>query len=203
LFGSVLKGTAHEKSDYDTNIFIDANKLTGMGAEVGIDNNGTSQISDPALKAEYSSYISSYLAKKMNKPQPQIEQGIFIVPISNEIIDSELDNYVSKCEPYQRYQDALDSWLNNDMEGDRPQEAEVPLISRSVGALFSAELTAGLESYRQHTIDKLDRMGKFGEDGWKDIVLLVKFGEGHLNDSVYPKDLEEANATYGAHRAAQ
>lgn len=196
LFGSALKGTATEKSDYDTNVFVEANKLLDLGIEVAIDESSNAEIVDKSLKSEYSHYISGYLAKKLGKEPAQIEEGIFVLPISHELIDTQIDHYLKSCKERPKHNDDIDIWLNADMTETVPEEPRTVLLGRNISTLFAADLTAGLETYREHVLARLEGAGQAGEEAWQDILLVVKFGEGHVGDEYYPATVSEAINEY-------
>jgi len=196
LFGSTLKGEATPESDFDTSIFLDANMLEEMGIAVSEDKYGGVSIDDPELKTEYSKYLSDYLAKKMGEDSTKLEEGLFLTPISHEIIDSQIDNFLKKAEAYQDYKKSYKDWWDNNNEGPAPEPPETPIMGSNVGSLFRAELGPGLEEYRDHVLTRLGEAGQTGEEAWEAILSTVKFGEGHIDDNHYPSSLAEATETY-------
>ncbi len=202
LFGSVLKGTATEKSDYDTNVFVDADRLSKLGIAVTVDNKNDAKLVDETLKKEYSHYIGDYLGKKLGKDHTLIEGGIFIVPLSEKLIVYQLEQYFRAVKLKVEYREAKEQWYEGNMYGQEPEEPEYPMMGWNIGTLFGAELTSGLEGYRQLVLDELQQAGQAGEDAWNDIMFFVKFGEGHLDDKYYPSTVDEAINEYGARKVA-
>ncbi len=206
LFGSRLKGEATEKSDVDCTIFIDADAMAQQGVHVGIDKTGNLNWGEyESLKRDFQAYFGNFLAQKTDKNPSVITGGIYIEPVSENLIKQELDQHLENFTNYEKETEEhwhkVDEWAKDlsDNAGDRPEAPEYVTIARNIPALFHPDLTTGLEDYREAVITRLIAAGPLGEKVWQDILDSLAFGEGHreiTDETAYPINLAQAKEWY-------
>jgi predicted nucleotidyltransferase len=204
LFGSRLKGEATAKSDVDCAILVDADKLASEGVDLSVDETGTIQWGEyEELKEGFKSHFADVLSGATHKDPSTIREGLYIEPISNELIETQLSTHIDYLKNRDKYQADYSNWTQNSMlDSPQPQEPDYVRIDGNISALFGPELAPGHDKYRQAVINKLSQTGEYGEAVWQEILYGIQFGEGHYDmedSSKYPATLQQAQEWYGEH----
>ncbi|HLD25573.1 MAG TPA: nucleotidyltransferase domain-containing protein [Candidatus Andersenbacteria bacterium] len=185
MFGSMVKGTARERSDIDGYLFVDADEVakkypTRDVIETVTENDDyfvSTTYLKPDIDAIYKSALREKLQKSLKLSNEQVKD-IRIRPISNEIIDKEIANLTEAQK-----------------KSERPA-----LASSNLSAMFHLGVGLEIRPYRHHLIDKLSQMGDSGEKIWKEVIGATEINEQNFtyNDKKhYPRSLAEARQTYG------
>ncbi|MBP7006087.1 nucleotidyltransferase domain-containing protein [Patescibacteria group bacterium] len=195
LYGSMVKGKAHEDSDIDGYLYLDAEQLAQNEARQALQENReprpvTFDIGDTGtlstypgehLYDVYKPLIKDKFTKSGFLTEEQISD-INLRPISKEIIDRHLDSL----------QQALKLVRNG-------EENVSPEPSQNLYGLFHLEVGRGLGSYRQQVIEKLEGLGQEGEEIWSMIIGQTEKMEQYMYTDTpihYPRTLAEARNTY-------
>lgn len=203
LFGSRLKGEATAKSDVDCVIFIDAEQLRQAGVTTEINDKGSVNWGEhKELPDDFEVHFASVLADKTEKDPKTIKDGIYVRPISTDLINSHISMYAAYVHKYNEYLRQSAAHIDNP-QAEIPEEPTQVFMSDSLSGLFSPDLLPGskLDRYRQDVLKAIDSTGEYGEEIWKEIMSKVKFGEGHVDyddPRYYPQNVQQAYEWYGA-----
>lgn len=195
LYGSMVKGTAHEGSDVDGYLYLDADRLAREESELATQENReprpvTFDVGDVGnvstypgehLYDVYKPLIKDKFTKDGLLNEEQISD-INIRPISGEIIDRHLSS------------------LKQGLELARNGENDVNIEpSQNLFGLFHLAVGHGLDSHRQQIIEKLEGMGQEGEEVWSKIIGQTEKLEQYMYTDTpirYPRTLAEARNRY-------
>jgi hypothetical protein len=146
------------------------------------------------------------LAQHVGKDVQIIESGLYLYPISNELIRQQINHFMHYLQIDEAYQLANQAWLKRIEErgtvdvihDPQPIQPEWATIAGGIPALFSPDLLPGLAVYRKEVVTLLSANAARGERAWEDILRAVTFGEGHvpMTESYYPITLAQARAWY-------
>lgn len=190
-FGSMVKGTAHEKSDIDGYLFVDADQAAQRHPEESIINmtpkeeytKHRKEISlqayfRPDIRREYEKLLRDSLQQKFDLYDEQVRH-IRVLPINREIIDQ----HVQELEP----------WATGRAD-------HVVWPSPNIFAMFHLAIGSGVRPYRRYLLERLGTMGESGERIWQEIIRNVEMLEQNFQENTgkrYPKSLEDAQKLYG------
>lgn len=224
LFGSMVKGTAHEGSDIDGYLFIDTSVIAeqeDVAEEQILDEEtylGHTYLTDEIAK-KYVLELRSGIQEKTGLDEEGVKH-IRSMPISEKIIDDQ----ISKTQAYleikkqtaigrDMYYQNIDKWQRNKPprgsaielllahEKNKPEFPKYPdPVSTGFGSMFHLDVGGGIRKYRKMFIDKLVQLGPEGEKIWEDTIQSTEMMENNLSkaeDKHYPRTLAEAVAMYG------
>ena len=204
LFGSSVHGRSKEKSDVDADIFIDVELI-----------NKSNEIKSSKDKAEFLNAYTKIVQEKMKellKLSDEQVHHIRPIPISREIIDSELENFIKNGEIENAYKTAeakyetdLKAWEKiYESETDFrkkgvmlltrpifPKPTEDTYTSSMLGHMFFLDVGSGIRPFRKYFLEKLKERGRSGEVAWD----LLRF-QDEIFDPLMPKTLEDALRIY-------
>lgn len=208
VFGSTVHGNAHEKSDIDTCVFVDPDKL--------IANHGGTELNVNDYKG-LARIIERDLAGKLNVSAGNLSSGercdVRVYPINERIARQIVDVYAAQKATYDQYDNQRSELFDNKIEagtydykkfanevrevlGDEPQH---PLIAPSVSKLFHPAVgdQSELTRLRCQAIAAIDE-SPHREELWEDVVLSVRMFEGSLHDGglLFPESIDEAKELY-------
>lgn len=213
LFGSMVKGTAHEGSDIDGFLYIDSEMIAKN------ENTPKEQIIKPSTTSD-----QAYLTKEVaNKYLAEFRDGIKNKTgledkdvkdikarlISEKIIDDEIKALLEFYKNKEKYDADIDKWIENkpsqgsDIDELLLYEKSRPVVpehlSTSLRGMFHLDIGGGIRKYRKIFIDKLAQLGDGGEKIWSDTIRGTEMLENNLStDSTkhYPRTLAEALVVY-------
>lgn len=195
LFGSMVKGNAHEGSDIDGYLYIDAEHLAQEEAELAAQENreprpvtfdvvnigNISTYPGEHLYDIYKPLIKEKFTEDGSLTEEQISD-INVRPVSSEIIDRHL------------------SLLQKGLELSKRDDTNVKIeASQNLCGLFHLAVGHGLDKYRQEIIEKLEGLGEDGESIWGNIIGQTEKLEQYMYTDTpirYPRTLVEARAMY-------
>ncbi len=210
VYGSTVKGTSRPESDIDAYVFVEANGNlieNNKGGAVLLTEEEENKYKEPLKEALGNLGLTDEQTKHIR-----------IRPISEEIIDKQLETLKQQVEEIRRYEKLKKEWEENNplnKNGDvteeelneyfkkRPNEP-LPLFAKISTNLFPMFHLAvgrgrGIERYRDYLIRKLTDLGKVGEQIWQEIIISTEMMEQNMstNSTVYyPRTLEEARLVY-------
>lgn len=200
-FGSMVKGTAREKtaqdagSDIDGYLFIDfdiANKIWSKSnsskarpLKLFYQDGFLGNILLQEVEGIYKNKFAKSFPK--DKIAGRLDLHIQVLPVSQEIIDKEITRLSAAI-------DELDK---------TPQTELKELLSpiTNLFAMFHLDVGGGVKNYRRYLLQKLNTLGKNGEKIWSLIIKNIEFMEQNFKLSAgrhYPKKLSQALEVYGA-----
>ncbi len=201
VFGSRLKGEGTAKSDVDCTVLIDADALEGHGIAIEVSETGILEWGENKdLKHDFEAHFGKVLADKTDKAENTLMGGIYVQPLSDKLIKTQLNKYLAYLDSVDHYRSAKEQWLESDSATQPPEMPETVVITGGIPALFGPDLIDGLGEYRKTVIDTLSQAGSHGEEAWQTILHGVEFGEGHRSiedQTAYPLTLEQARQWYG------
>lgn len=202
LFGSMVKGKAHEDSDVDGYLFLDVDRLAEEENELALQENReprpvTFDIGDTGnlstypgehLYDIYKPLIREKLTHDGSLSEEKI-RDINIRPVGHDMIDKHLLSL----------QQAIESLKNGD--------SEVRIEpSQNLYGLFHLAVGHGLEGYRKYIIEELEQLGQEGEDIWRTIIRKTEQLEQYMYTDTpihYPRTLTEARRAYISERSTE
>lgn len=179
LFGSTVRGEVKLASDLDAYVFIDAQRVA---SNLGVDESSilhTNELSfsvgDVSFDEELEyKYYKGFTDRVMASTGLEITKvkDIRIRPISNDIIDAEVDR--------------LCTWSGESY------------ASSNLQAMFYLQIGTDLDRYRKHVLERLEGKGELGEKVWEAVVRDLEYWEqdGKQGVGKYPKKLSEAKFMY-------
>jgi hypothetical protein len=195
MYGSMVKGKAHEGSDIDGYLYLDAERLAQNEMEQALQENREPRpvTFDTGDAGNLSTYPGEHLYdvykpllnEKMTKDGSLTEEQVSDInlrPISGEIID--------------RHLGSLQQGLEMARNGEEGVNIEP---SQNLYGLFHLEVGRGLGGYRQQVIEKLEGLGQEGEEIWSKIIGQTEKLEQYMYTDTpirYPRTLAEARNTY-------
>lgn len=223
LFGSMVKGTAHEGSDIDGYLYIDSALIAqkeGVPEEEVLEKHSTRN--ETYLKQEIArSYVTELRTGIQEKTGLKDEdvKHVRSSPISEKVIDNGIDatlDYYKKKEAYlaglDAYHATFDHWLRSKppqgsevdvllaYEKQKPERPKSPdPVSTNFGSMFHLEVGGGIRPYRKMLLKKLVDLGPAGEQVWADIIRSTEMMENNLStdkNKRYPRTLADAVKQY-------
>jgi predicted nucleotidyltransferase len=195
MFGSMVKGKAHETSDVDGYLFLDAERLAQEEEQLAAQENRearpvTFDIGDTGNLSTYPGehlydVYKPLIKEKFTKGDLLNEEQISDVnirPISEEIIDRHLSSLLQASKLSENSEDGVDIEPSQNLYG-----------------LFHLSIGHGLEKYRQQVIEKLEEFGSEGEEIWSKIIGQTEKLEQYMYTDTpvrYPRTLAEARDLY-------
>lgn len=211
MFGSMVKGTAHDKSDIDGVIFVDSEVIA---REKGVSEEELVQYNDKGLielsvdiAREYALEMRNGIKEKTGLSDEYVAD-IKTFPISEGVINRDISKSISYYEAKDKYEIDNDNWNRTAPERGssadeliqhqkskpiRPEYAKTDL-----GQMFNLDVGGGIKKYRTLLINKLQGLGVQGERIWTDLIETAEFYEnGTGSTQRYPRTLEGAVKLYG------
>lgn len=219
MFGSMVKGTAHEGSDIDAYLYIDSAKAAerkGVTEEEILETH--ERLDGVYLTREVAKlYILEFrngLKEKADLEDKDVEH-IRSRPISEKIINDEIKSlidYYKEKEKVNTFHERLAEWEKKKPEvgvsidellvyqKSRPEMPRSPsLIMPDLGSMFHLEVGGGIRKYRKMFLDRLVELGPVGEKIWTNTIESTEIMENNLstNESKrYPRTLMDAIRVY-------
>jgi predicted nucleotidyltransferase len=201
LFGSRLKGEATTKSDIDCTVLVDADALNVHDIHIDVGETGSLDWGEHSdLKHDFEAHFGKVLADKTDKAAGILTKGIYVQPISESLIQTQLNKYLTYLDKVDQYRAEKEQWWDSNSDAKPPELPETAVITGGIPPLFAPDLIDGLSDYRKTVINMLSQAGSHGEEAWQTILQGVEFGEGHKSiedPSAYPTSLEQARQWYG------
>ena len=223
LFGSMVKGTAHEGSDIDGELFIDTSIIArqeGVSEDQILDstpNRNRGYLTEEVAK-KYLLELRAAIKEKTGLTDEGVKH-IRSMPISEKVINDRIASaqlyyekrkhianergaYTQKLLDWQRNKpprgSSIDLMLEN--EKNKPSYPKLPdFVSTGLGPLFHLDVGGGIRTYRKLFIDKLVARGEVGEQIWADTISSTIDMENNFSnvpDKRYPRTLKEAQEVY-------
>lgn len=219
MFGSMVKGTAHEGSDVDAYLYIDSAKAAerkGVTEEEILETH--ERLDEVYLTKEVAKlYILEFrngLKEKADLEDKDVEH-IRSRPISEKIINDEikaLTDYYTEKEKIDTFYERLAEWEKKKPEvgvsidellayqKSRPEMPRSPsLVMPDLGPMFHLEVGGGIRKYRKMFLDKLVELGPVGEKIWAKTIESTEIMENNLSTDEskrYPRTLADAVRVY-------
>lgn len=213
MYGSMVKGTAHEGSDFDGYLFVDAEKVAEQQhvpleqiLDVSYENDS---LFTEDIENRYRIELQSKLKERLQLGHDFVED-IKVRPISEKIIDKEIEKMLGYYSAEEKYQQDSIKWyqeqpgMNADDDELRTYEKRRPQQPKYVGAsfgnMFNLDVGGGIRKYRKLFIEKLLKLGEKGEKIWADTIIGTEMMENNFSTDKtkrYPRTLEEAVKVYG------
>lgn len=224
LFGSMVKGTAHEDSDIDGYLFIDSASAAAkenIPEEQIIKYHQTRNdvYFTDEVAGRYTHEFRDGLKQKTGLEDKDVEH-IRSRPISERVINDSIQAALQYQKAKEQYYKDLDQydidqkvWVKNTPK--RGQSIEVILehqknkpkrpvspdpVSTSLGSMFHLDVGGGIGKYRKMLFTKLVELGPAGEEIWKSVIGNTERMENNLRGDPskrYPRTLVEAIEIYG------
>ncbi len=213
MFGSMVKGTAHEGSDIDAYLYIDselAAQREGIPEENILEHysgdNQTHLTKDVAKK--YALEFRGGLKEKAGLEDEAVEH-IRSMPISEKVINDEIESLLDYYKRKEEFEADTEKWF--DSEPPRGSDIEALLayqkakperpehMSPSLGSMFHLDAGGGIRKYRKLFVEKLSQMGTEGEKIWTDTIMGTEMLENNLSlddTKRYPRLLKDAVKLY-------
>ncbi|HEY9584933.1 MAG TPA: nucleotidyltransferase domain-containing protein [Candidatus Paceibacterota bacterium] len=215
LFGSMVKGTAHEGSDIDGYLFIDSALVAQR------ENLSEEKILEQHPKVFNQIYLTEEMAQKYiiefrdglkektGLTDKEVEH-IRSRPISEKVIEDEIAILLEYQINISKYQSDTERWIESRpprgsnleeflaYERAKPERPEY--VRPSLGAMFHLDVGNGIKKYRKLYIEKLGHLGPDGEKIWADTIKGTEMLENNLSTDDkkrYPRTLAEAVKVYG------
>ena len=213
MYGSMVKGTAHEGSDFDGYLFVDAEKVAEQ-QHVPLEQVLDASYENDSLFTD--DIENKYRTELQNKLKERLQLGhnfvedIKVRPISEKIIDKEIEKMLKFYSAEEKYeQDSIKWW--GDQPGMNASEDEllahenkrpqVPkYVETSFANMFNLDVGGGIRKYRKSFIEKLLKLGERGEKIWADTIKGTEMMENNFSTDEtkrYPRTLGEAVKVYG------
>jgi len=219
MFGSMVKGTAHEGSDIDAYLYIDSEKASERRGVTEEQIHVTSdRVGEVYLKKEVAElYILEFRnrLKEMADLEDVDVEHIRSRPISEKIINDEiksLTDYFNDKEKVETYCDRLDEWEKKKPETgvaidvlvkhyeSRPEmPSSQRFVMPNLGPMFHLEVGGDIRKYRKMFLEKLLELGPLGEKIWATTIESTEMMENNLSTDKskrYPRTLEDAIRVY-------
>lgn len=209
LYGSLIKTRSEEEairlresadkarhrpdSDIDGFLIVDAKEVERLTGDANVvefehtEGNITNAHFRRDIREQYLGDIRRALQKRLPDLSDEQVGSIYIIPVSEEIIDTLLAAWEKAIEGRSPFQPSLEA----------RREARV---SPHLYHLFFLAVEHGVEKYRKYILDRLSALGEKGENMWLELITLVEMTE---QDSTldpnrrYPRILTEAYKVYG------
>ncbi len=210
LFGSMIKGTAHEKSDIDGVVFVDTDiiaKRIGLNEDELIKYNerGHLVLSQDIAK-EYTLAMRNGLKEKTGLSD-EFVSDIRTSPISEAVIDMDINKSLKYYRAKDAYDSDYDNWVKSrpkrgcsidDLINHEKSQPKRPEYTKTdLGQMFNLDVGGGIKKYRSMLIEKLNNLGADGERIWSDLVETAELYENGLGSTQrYPRTLEDARKLY-------
>ena len=216
MFGSMTKGTAHEGSDIDGYLYIDSARVAqkeAMPEEKVLDYIQNDVRNDAYLTEEIAKkYILEFrnnIQERTGLKEKDVEH-IRSRPISEHVIDKEIETLLTYYAGLERYTLESDTWFDSRpprgssvdemlaYQKSKPVRPEYK--SPTLGNMFHLEIGGGIRKYRKMFIDKLSTLGSSGEKIWTDTIRGTEMLENNFSTDEtkhYPRTLAEAIEVYG------
>ena len=223
LYGSLVTGGAHEKSDIDGFIFIDeiatrnfteddmkwakTERAKAESSKPKWSTSKTTELDDLAATSHYTPKVER-LFNEAGIPREMIED-VRIRIISQKIIHQEIQRAIDEEGRIVEHEEKQKRWLEMLEQKsaigllrlhERPAYPKTESIDWKIPALFHLAVGNGLESYRSVVLQKLASQDVLGGRVWKKIIDRTADMEQHLRGSnythLYPQTIEEAVAKY-------
>jgi predicted nucleotidyltransferase len=213
MYGSMVKGTAHEGSDIDGYLFIDselASERAGLSEEEILEkysyDNQMYLTKDVAEK--YSTEFREGLKQKVNLKDEDVEH-IRSRPISKKVIDDEIETLLRYYRELEKHEVDMEKWFDSEpqrgsniddllaYQKSKPKRPEY--VAPSLGPMFHLDVGNGIKKYRKLFIEKLNQLGIEGEKIWEDTIRGTEMLENNLSldeDKHYPRSLKDATKIY-------
>lgn len=186
MYGSMVKGTAHQESDIDGFLFIDTDKINDFNESKDTESQTfkdrkaiSATLFNMEVEKRYKDELKEALKTNLNLSGEQVKH-VLVRPINEKIIDSHVA----------------------DLEEAIEHESNIlPLASTNLSAMFHLDVGGGIKKYRHYLLDKLNNMGAKGERVWREIIGSTEEIEQNLSrdtEKRYPRSLPEALKKYGA-----
>ncbi len=213
MFGSMVKGTAHEGSDIDAYLYIDselAAQREGIPEEEILehypDDNQTYLTKEVAKK-----YILEFregLKEKAGLEDEAVEH-VRSRPISEKVIYDEIESLLDYYKRKEEFEANTEKWFDSEPPKGSDIEALVAYqkakperpehMSPSLGSMFHLDAGGGIRKYRKVFVQKLSQMGAEGERIWTDTIMGTEMLENNLSlddTKRYPRLLKDAMKAY-------
>jgi len=202
LFGSMVKGTAHQGSDIDGFLYVDSetvaqNENSSEGGVVEYDKETNQTYLTEKIGNKYLTELREGIKSKTTLEDKDVAD-IRVCPISEKIIDAEIANLLEFHRNMKKYNEDLDSWIADE---SKPEPTRPEHVSASLGKMFHLDIGGGIRRYRKLFIDKLARLGDSGEKIWSSTIMGTEMLENNLSTDKakhYPRTLAEASAVYAS-----
>jgi predicted nucleotidyltransferase len=213
MYGSMVKGTAHEGTDIDGYLFIDselASERAGLSEEEILEkysyDNQMYLTKDVAEK--YSTEFREGLKQKVNLKDEDVEH-IRSRPISKKVIDDEIETLLRYYRELEKHEVDMEKWFDSEpqrgsniddllaYQKSKPKRPEY--VAPSLGPMFHLDVGNGIKKYRKLFIEKLNQLGIEGEKIWEDTIRGTEMLENNLSldeDKHYPRSLKDATKIY-------
>lgn len=224
MFGSMVKGTAHEGSDIDGYLFIDSEIVAqkqGISEEDVIEKSTIRNAS--SLKDQFAKQYTTEFRRGIQERTGLEEKDVKDIksrPISEKIIDREIQvalEYEIAKEKYESEKKGLQAkdlaWMRSrpprgssvdvllEYEKNRPKYPKLPdHVMVGVDDMFHLDVGGGIRKYRKMFIDKLVALGPIGDKVWENTIIGTEMLENNLSRAPskrYPRNLAEAVEVYG------
>lgn len=214
LFGSMVKGTAHEGSDIDGELFIDTSVIAEREG-----------VSERELIEEIPGRDRLYLTQEVAKKyilelreaikasaglEDEDVHHIRSMPISEQIIDREIERMVDYYRALDKYENDIEKWygsqplnrgdIDAELERLKSRPGRPQFISPELCEMFYLDVGGGIKKYRKMFVAKLLQLGVEGERLWQETIKGTEMMENNLStdeNKRYPRTLAEAVEVYG------
>lgn len=226
LFGSLVKGTANEKSDIDAMLVIDPEKIRSLD-DAGDDKPAVrfnrydfhlirgnvryeSMFHWPRLRKDLEDTYKRIFSEKIRDILPTLTdeqlKDIHITPLNEELMRKMLDEVIDS---YRKYPDGVKERYIRFGHEIKSGEEELPGDIRLepnhiLYMLFHVDVGGGLPVYRRMILDRLSSEGALGEKIWHRLISSTEAWEQHKDhaddlptNKRYPRTLAEAQRMYG------
>lgn len=213
LFGSMVKGTAHQDSDIDSFIFIEGEQFkqritdeAKQWAEQELTERTSSRYSSPqksidlAAQYQYEPVIEATMIAQGLTPEQIKHMRVRV--ISNDLIEQELTRAINYEKAFAEFMRQSDEWMSGQSSSfdEAPERPELVIIDWKIPALFHVAIGNKLDLYRKHIITTLEEQGDIGEKIWKHIITHTADMERNMQASTYdhlfPTTLKQAKELY-------
>ncbi len=216
MFGSMARGNPRPESDIDGYLFVDEKQLGAAHPDQVIteekkDESGTETYLSPELSVQYRQKFKEMMSEKTDMAQEQIDTGLKIRPISERIIQHDVQSLVQHFRDKEKYNENFNTWLKSEppdrtdlkalieYQKSRPEAPSTVSPSTALSGMFHLDVGGGVRPYREFLIDELEQQGADGEEAWQRIIQGTEMLENYLSttDKRYPRTLAEARKVYG------
>ncbi|MFA6898442.1 MAG: hypothetical protein WC250_03510, partial [Candidatus Paceibacterota bacterium] len=215
MFGSMVKGMAHEGSDIDGYLYIDSAQVAkgeGISEEQVLENSVT--LNQTYLTQEVAKkYILEFRAgvRERTGLEDKDVEHIRSRPISEKVIDMEIARLLAFYKAREEYDAKVKGWADSrpprgsSVDDLVAYEKARPIypsyVAPSLGDMFHLDVGGGVKKYRKIFIERLNELGPSGEKIWEDTIRSAEMIENNLSTAPnkrYPRTLVAARAVYAS-----
>ncbi len=214
VYGSMVKGTAHERSDIDGWLFVDSKKASESAGEseeniLEVDPNSGGQYFKKEVGEKYILELRQKVKEGVVSEEDELVKHMRVLPISEKMIDKTIEEKINYYNLIDQWDLDFRAWLKSEppkgsslddlISYEKSKPVRPKKIDSIVYAMFHLDVGGGIRPYRKFFIDKLLSLGERGEKIWEDTIMgtqIMENDSGYNIDKRYPGTLQEAAAIY-------